>query len=85
MALILDAEQLRVLRELDVDTVLERIDATTCGILEIDRTNALAFMHKRRLAAPAYFSPKELEASRAWLRARHLDERIRFVREVDWP
>ena len=85
MALILDKEQLRVLRDLDVDTVLQRIEVMTSGMVEVDRRNALAAMHKRRLAAPCYFTPKELETSRTWLREHHYGERIRFVREVDWP
>jgi len=85
MALILNTEQLRILRELDVDTVLQKVEVMTCGMVEVDRTNALAAIHKRRLAAPCYFTPKELDASRTWLREHCYGERIRFVREVDWP
>ncbi len=59
-------EQLRILRELDVDTALKIVAKK--GFIPDRRENAIAGLHKARIEVGApTFSEAELKVSRDWL------------------
>jgi hypothetical protein len=66
MKYVLDAEQIRFLREMDVDAAIARMPAHVMVIMT-SRENCLAGLHKARVQTAEYFTLEEVQQSCEWL------------------
>lgn len=75
MALDKDAREIiRILSEMDVDAALK--NAALRGFIPDEREYAIAGIHKARLAQRRYFTRKQIQESKEWLRNNGFKEKI---------
>lgn len=66
-------EQLRILKELDVDAALRKVAGR--GFIPETREIAIAGLHKARLTMSHLFTQEEIEISKIWLKENGYEHR----------